>query len=113
MTKESLETRTFSHGMTAREIVLDALLLLFAGFTKDDFTRPGLQEVINEIWEIAKTLFQPTATVDDAVELADQLYQELERRIGTLVKRAMNSSSRFPIPLEYLIQVEIPKRLNI
>ena len=86
LTKESLETRTFSHGMTAREIVLDALLLLFAGFTKDDFTRPGLQEVIDEIWEIAKTILQPTATVDDAVELADRLYQELERRIGTLVK---------------------------
>ncbi|MDH3504761.1 MAG: VWA domain-containing protein [Nitrospirota bacterium] len=86
LTKESLETRTFSHGMTAREIVLDALLLLFAGFTKDDFTRPGLQEVIDEIWEIAQTILQPTATVDDAMELADRLYQELERRIGTLEK---------------------------
>jgi hypothetical protein len=84
LTKEAMEIRTFSHGMTAREIVLDALLLLFAGFTKDDFIRPGLQEVIDEIWEIAQTILQPTATVNDAVELADRLYQELERRIGTL-----------------------------
>jgi nitric oxide reductase NorD protein len=84
LTKEAMEIRTFSHGMTAREIVLDALLLLFAGFTKADFTRPGLQEVIDEIWEIAQTILQSTATVDDAVELADRLYQELERRIGTL-----------------------------
>jgi hypothetical protein len=84
LTKEAMEIRTFSHGMTAREIVLDALLLLFAGFTKDDFIRPGLQEVIDEIWEIAQTILQPAATVDDAVELADRLYQELERRIGTL-----------------------------
>ena len=86
LTREALETRTFSHGMTAREIVLDALLLLFAGFTKEDFTRPGLQEVIDDIWEIAKTILHPTATVDDTVELADRLYQELERRIGTLEK---------------------------
>jgi hypothetical protein len=86
LTREALETRTFSHGMTAREIVLDALLLLFAGFTKEDFTRPGLQEVIDDIWEIAKTILHPTATVDDAVELADRLYQELVRRIGTLEK---------------------------
>ncbi len=84
LTKEAMELRTFSHGMTAREMVLDALLLLFAGFTKDDFTRPGLQEVIDGIWEIAKTILHPTATVDDAVELADRLYQELERRIGIL-----------------------------
>jgi len=87
LTKEAMETRTLSHGMTAREIVLDALLLLFAGFTKDDFSRPGLQEVIDDIWEIARTILQPAATVDDAVELADRLYQELERRIGTLGNR--------------------------
>ena len=86
LTKEAMDLRTLSHGMTAREMVLDALLLLFAGFTKDDFTRPGLQEVIDAIWEIAKTILRPSATVEDAVELADRLYQELERRIGTLEK---------------------------
>ncbi|MBA3967311.1 MAG: VWA domain-containing protein, partial [Nitrospirales bacterium] len=86
LTKEAMELRTLSHGMTAREIVMDALLLLFAGFTKDDFFRPGLQEVIDEIWEIARTILHPTATVDESVELADRLYQEMECRIGTLGK---------------------------
>ncbi|HBP89741.1 MAG TPA: hypothetical protein DD706_18805, partial [Nitrospiraceae bacterium] len=86
LTKEAMELRTLSHGMTAREIVLDALLLLFAGFTKEDFTRPGLQEEIDEIWEIARTILHPSATVDESVELANRLYQELERRIGTLGK---------------------------
>ena len=86
LTKEAMELRTLSHGMTAREIVLDALLLLFAGFTKEDFTRPGLQEVIDVIWQVARTILHPTATVDESVELADRLYQELERRIGTLEK---------------------------
>ncbi|WP_342349594.1 VWA domain-containing protein [uncultured Nitrospira sp.] len=86
LTKEAMELRTLSHGMTAREIVLDALLLLYAGFTKEDFTRPGLQEVIDDIWQIARTILHPTATVDESVELADRLYQELERRIGTLAK---------------------------
>ena len=86
LTREAIETRTLSHGMTAREMVLDALLLLFAGFTNDDFTRPGLQDVIDEIWKIAQTILHPAATVDDAVELADRLYQELERRIGTQKK---------------------------
>ncbi|MCA9499345.1 MAG: VWA domain-containing protein [Nitrospira sp.] len=84
LTKEGMELRTLSHGMTAREIVLDAMLLLFAGFTKDDFTRPGLQEVIDDIWQIARRILHPTATVDESVELADRLYQELERQIGNL-----------------------------
>ena len=86
LTKEAMELRTLSHGMTAREMVLDALLLLFAGFTQEEFTRPGLQEVIDEIWQIARTILHPAATVDESVELADRLYQELERRIGTLGK---------------------------
>ena len=86
LTKEAIQTRTLSHGMTAREIVLDALLLYFSGLTKGEFSRPGLQEVIDEVWEIARTILSPTATVDDSVVLADRLYQELETRIGTLSK---------------------------
>jgi hypothetical protein len=86
LTKEAIQTRTLSHGMTAREIVLDALLLYFSGLTKDDFSRPGLQEVIDEVWAIARTILRPTATVDEGVVLVDRLYQELEARIGTLAK---------------------------
>ena len=86
LTKEAIQTRSLSHGMTAREIVLDALLLYFSGLTKDDFSRPGLQEVIDDVWAIAKTIQHSTATVDDAIMLADRLYQELESRIGTLTK---------------------------
>ncbi|TFG61197.1 MAG: hypothetical protein E4H32_07655, partial [Nitrospirales bacterium] len=86
LTKEAIQTRTLSHGMTAREIVLDALLLYFSGLTKDDFSRPGLQAVIDEVWAIARTILRPTATVDDGIELADRLYQELEARIGTFVQ---------------------------
>ncbi|MEX0829935.1 MAG: VWA domain-containing protein [Nitrospirales bacterium] len=85
LTKEAIQTRTLSHGMTAREIVLDALLLYFSGLTNDDFSRPGLQEVIDEVWAIARTILRPTATVNDGIELADRLYQELEARIGTFV----------------------------
>lgn len=93
LTREAIETRSFSHGMTAREIVLDALLLLFAGFTKEDFARPGLQEVIDDMWEIAQKILQPTATADDSVKLADRLYLELERRIGTFAQPEDNAES--------------------
>ena len=91
LTKEAIQTRTLSHGMTAREIVLDALLLYFSGLTKDDFSRPGLQEVIDDVWEIAQTILRPTATVDDGVELADRLYQELESESGPYRRIRMRS----------------------
>ncbi len=84
LTTEAIQTRSLTHGMTAREIVLDALLLYFSGLTQDDFSRPGLQEVINHTWSVARTILHPTATVDDALELADRLYHILEDQIGRL-----------------------------
>ena len=86
LTKEAIATRTLSHGMTAREIVLDAMLLHFSELTKDDFSRPGLQEVIDEVWEEAQTILHPHATADDALELADRVYQILELSIGSFDK---------------------------
>lgn len=80
--KEAIHLRSFSHGMTAREIVLDALLLYFSGMTKDDFQRPGLQEVIDSAWNMAKEILHPDAIVEDSMTLADRIYQELEKRIG-------------------------------
>ncbi len=80
--KEAIHLRSFSHGMTAREIVLDALLLYFSGMTKDDFDRPGLQEVIDTAWGMAKEILRSQAIVEDSIKLADRIYQELEKRIG-------------------------------
>ena len=86
LTKEAIQTRSLSHGMTAREIVIDALLLYFSGLSKDQVSQPGIQEVIDDVWAMAQNILRPTATVDDSVMLADRLYQELESRIGTLNK---------------------------
>lgn len=82
LNRESIQLRTLTHGMTAREIVLDALLLRFAELEQEVVSSAGLDEVIEPVWELARSILHAEATADDAVLLADALYQELERRIG-------------------------------
>ncbi|UCE63816.1 MAG: VWA domain-containing protein [Nitrospirota bacterium] len=84
LTKESVKTRSFLHGMTAREMVMDSLLLNFAG----EFTRkaPGtpLEDIVSRMWELSKTILDPLSTAEDAIQLADRLYQVLDAMIGSL-----------------------------
>ena len=84
LTKESVKTRSFLHGMTAREMVMDSLLLHFAG----EFTRTGsetpLEDVVCSMWELAQTILHPLATAEEAIQLADRLYQALDAMIGSL-----------------------------
>jgi cobalamin biosynthesis protein CobT len=84
LTEESVKTRSFLHGMTAREMVIDSLLLYFAGeFTR---TAPGtpLEDVVSQMWELAKTILHPSATAEDTILLSDRLYQVLDAMIGNL-----------------------------
>lgn len=80
--KEAIQLRTLTHGMTAREIVLDALLVRFSGLEQELVSEPGLQDVIEPLWKDAQSILSTRTTVNDAVILADRLYQELERRMG-------------------------------
>ncbi|MGD9850828.1 MAG: nitric oxide reductase activation protein NorD [Nitrospirales bacterium] len=93
--KEAIQLRTLTHGMTAREIVLDALLVRFSGLEKDLASEPGLQDVIEPLWKEAQSILSTRTTVNDAIILADRLYQELERRVGQW-KPSSEQPERFP-----------------
>jgi len=95
LNKEAIQLRTLTHGMTAREMVLDALLLRFSGLEKEVVAEPALQEVIEPIWKRAQTILDSRATVNDAIVLADHLYQELERRVGQW-KKTVEQPEPFP-----------------
>lgn len=95
LVKEAIQLRSLTHGMTAREMVLDALLLRFSGMDKDVVSEPSLQEVIAPIWKDAQTILDPRATVNDSIVLADHLYAELERRVGQW-KKTLEQPEPFP-----------------
>ena len=84
MAREAVKTRSFLHGMTVREIVLDALLLRFAGEPSGIGEQQDLREVVARIWELAQTILHPQATAEEAIVLADRLYQVLDEMIAKL-----------------------------
>ena len=84
LTKEAVNTRSFLHGMTVREIVLDALLLRFAGEPSGHAEQSDLQDVVARTWELAQSILHPKATAEEAIVLADRLYQILDEMIAQL-----------------------------
>ena len=83
LAKSAVKTRSLLHGMTAREMVLDALLVLFADETKAQSLQDDLQQVVDQVWTRAKTILHAGATAEEVFPLADELYQMLEALIGT------------------------------
>ncbi|MCA9472764.1 MAG: VWA domain-containing protein [Nitrospirales bacterium] len=84
LTKEAVQTRSFLHGMTVREIVLDALLLRFANEPSGIAEQPDLQDVVERSWQLAQTILHLEATADDVVLVADRIYQVLDEMIAKL-----------------------------
>lgn len=82
--RTSVKTRSLLHGMTAREMVLDRLLLLFTQGA-EGLPIPGeLQQVVDQCWDVARTIQDPHATNERSIELADGIYQVLDEMIGNL-----------------------------
>ena len=83
LAKASVNMRSLLHGMTAREMVLDALLLHFNQGADAVHFQDDLMPVIKRSWALAQSIVQPEASADDVIETADQIYQAMEDMIGT------------------------------
>lgn len=82
--RESVKTRSLLHGMTAREMVLDQLLLLFTQGAEGPRIPSDLQRVVDQCWDVAQAIWDPQATNEHSIELADRIYQVLDEMIGSL-----------------------------
>ncbi|MFB3070681.1 MAG: nitric oxide reductase activation protein NorD [Nitrospirales bacterium] len=83
LAKASVSTRSFLHGMTAREMVLDSLLLLLTQEPGTVEIRDVLKPVVERCWVLSQSLLHAEASASDAIQLADQMYQVMEEMIGT------------------------------
>ena len=84
VSRESVKTRSLLHGMTAREMVLDQLLLLFTEGAEGLKVQDNLQRVVDRCWDLARTIRNPDATNEQSIDLADRIYQVLDEMIGSL-----------------------------
>ncbi len=93
LAQDAVNNRSFLHGMTVREMVMDSLLLLYTAVGEPVRTRDELQPIVTRVWELAKTILRPEATVEDAIQLADQIYQVMDDMVGTLDPMPLDEES--------------------
>lgn len=84
VSRASVQTRSLLHGMTAREMVLDQLLLRFTQGADNPAVQDNLRQVVDRCWDVAQAVETPDATNEQAIELADRIYQVLDEMIGHL-----------------------------
>ena len=80
----SVQTRSLLHGMTAREMVLDQLLLRFTQAADSPPVPDNLQRVVDRCWDVARTVRHADSTNEHSIDLADRIYQVLDEMIGSL-----------------------------
>jgi len=76
--KDAAATRSFSHGVTVREMVVDQLLLLSIGESPAVVAPEPVRPEVERLWTLFQEIFSPTATAEAAVRLADRLYVEMD-----------------------------------
>ncbi len=85
--QDAIRTHTLTQGMTVREIVVDALLLLSTA-EPGTFRIPGaIAGVVEKAWAQCRTMLQPTATAADVVRVADRVYVLLDELLTPVTMR--------------------------
>jgi hypothetical protein len=84
LAQESVQTRSLTHGMTVREMVVDCLLLLSTQDPRTVRVPEALTGVVEQAWNLCRSVLTMEATAADAVRLADRLYVLLEGLVAGL-----------------------------
>ncbi|WP_447974385.1 VWA domain-containing protein [Nitrospira sp. Kam-Ns4a] len=78
LARDAVTTRTLRHGMSVRELVVDALLLRTTAEPDAIRIPEAIADVVERAWTVAQRVFAPGATAEDAVRIADRIYGLLD-----------------------------------
>ena len=83
LANEAVKTRSLLHGMSVREMVVDALLLLTTAEAEPARIPDAIADVVERVWSMAQSLFRRGVTAEETVRLADRIYVSLESMLET------------------------------
>ena len=98
--REAITTRSLTHGLTAKELVVDQLLQLSTAASQPVAIHEAIKEEIAILWPMCQAILAPTATAEAAVRLAHALYVKLEELLAP--KGAMVQADQADDPSEEL-----------
>jgi hypothetical protein len=95
---EAVKTRTLSHGLTVRELIVDQLLLLSIAAEPESVAVPNaVAAIVAELWSLCRGILSPEATAETAVRTAHLIYVRLDE---LLAQRAEPVAGETPSPQE-------------
>lgn len=94
--KAALSLRSLTHGMSVRELVLDALLLASSGLS--EVTIPdAIREVVGDCWLLGRSVLAEEVTAADVIRIIDQVYVRMDALLcaaGLLSSEASENPSQ-------------------
>ncbi len=91
--REAATTRSLRHGLSVRELVVDALLLLTTAEPGAVRIPEPVAEIVERAWRICQRVLRPEATAEGVVRAAHQVYRLLEEMVGTSAQRETGEGS--------------------
>ena len=92
---QAVKTRTLSHGLTVRELIVDQLLLLSTATEPESVAVPdAVADIVAELWSLCRAVLSPDATAETAVRTAHRIYVRLDE----LLAQRMESIAGQPPP---------------
>ena len=82
LAREAVQTRTLSHGLTIREMVIDLLLLLSTDGPGTVAIPEGVADVVSELWPLCRTVMAAGATAEGTIRVAHHAYLRLEELLA-------------------------------
>ncbi|MBH0196854.1 MAG: hypothetical protein HP494_15005, partial [Nitrospira sp.] len=79
---EAVTPRDPAHGLTVKELIVDCLLRLSTGESADSAVPHAVKEEVSVLWTMCQPLFQTTATAEQSVRLAHDLYVRMEELLA-------------------------------
>ncbi|TLY29583.1 MAG: VWA domain-containing protein [Nitrospirae bacterium] len=79
--QEAVTTRSLLHGLSVRELVVDALLLRSTAEPGRVRVPDSIAVIVEQAWALCQTILTPTATAEDAIRVADRIYVVMEEMI--------------------------------
>jgi hypothetical protein len=78
LAREAATTRSLLHGLSVRELLVDALLLCSTGQAAAVRIPDSIAGLVDRLWQRCQTILTPQATAEDVVRLVNALYLAME-----------------------------------
>jgi nitric oxide reductase NorD protein len=80
--REAITTRSLTHGLTAKELIVDQLLQLSTAASQPVAIHEAIKDEIAILWPMCQAVLSSTATAEAAVRVAHALYVRLEELLA-------------------------------